>query len=67
MTAIAESEEADVTQAWLQGLDYYALHGPAIAADKPGAERTEIPSQGKCSRTVDQIPHQVRLILMEHE
>lgn len=67
MTAIAESVVEEVTQAWLQGLDYSVLHRPAIAAGESSAEHTEIPSGGECSRAVDQIPHHIRQFLIEHE
>ena len=38
MTTISEST---VEQAWLEGLSWHVAHGPDIAPDTPGAERSD--------------------------
>ena len=37
--AFAESVVEGAALAWLEGLGYAVLHGPAIAAGEPAAER----------------------------
>jgi len=37
----SESVVEEATLAWLDGLGYTVLHGPAIAAGEPGAERSD--------------------------
>ncbi len=39
MTSFTESEVEEAALAWLRGLGWRAVHGPAIAPDSPGAER----------------------------
>ena len=41
MTAITESTVEEATLAWLEGLRWAATHGPDIAPDTPGSERTD--------------------------
>lgn len=41
MSFVTESIVEDAALAWLEGLGYAVLNGPAIAADEPGAERTD--------------------------
>jgi type I restriction enzyme R subunit len=41
MGSFTESVVEDATLAWLEGLGYAVLHGPAIAAGEPGAERSD--------------------------
>ncbi len=41
MSAFSESVVEDAALAWLEGLGYGVLSGPAIAAGEPGAERTD--------------------------
>ena len=38
---ITESEVEEAALAWLEGLGYEVLHGPAIAAGEPAAERSD--------------------------
>lgn len=40
MTAFTEFVVEDAALAWLEDLGYAVLHGPAIAAGEPGAERS---------------------------
>jgi type I restriction enzyme R subunit len=39
--SFSESVVEDAALAWLEALDYTVLHGPAIAADTPSAERSD--------------------------
>ena len=39
MSNFTESVVEDAALAWLEGLGYSALYGPAIAAGEPAAER----------------------------
>jgi type I restriction enzyme R subunit len=41
MSVFTESIVEDAALAWLQGLGYAVVHGPEIAADMPGAERSD--------------------------
>jgi len=41
MTAFSETVVEDATLAWLDALGYTVLHGAAIAAGEPAAERSE--------------------------
>ena len=41
MTAFTESVVEEAALAWLEGLGYSILHGPAIAAGQPDAERSD--------------------------
>src|SRR5579883_3405712 len=41
MTAFSESVVEQAALAWLEALGYAVLHGPAIAAGQPGAERAD--------------------------
>ena len=42
MTGFTESVVEDAALAWLKALGYAVLHGPAIAAGEPGAERSDL-------------------------
>ena len=39
--SFTESIVEDAALAWLEALGYSVLHGPAIAAGEPGAERSD--------------------------
>ena len=41
MSNFSESVVEEAALAWLQGLGYAVLYGPAIADDEPAAERTD--------------------------
>ena len=41
MPAFTESIVEDATLVWLEALGYVVLHGPAIAASEPSAERSD--------------------------
>lgn len=41
MSSFTESVVEDAALAWLEALDYTVLHGPAIAAGEPAAERSD--------------------------
>src|SRR5262245_49050049 len=41
-TGVSESVIEQAALAWFESLGYTVLHGPEIAAGKPGAERTDL-------------------------